>query len=938
MSGDLIFIGARSGGSSARAELIEIAALKLSKDSEDSEDFFSTLIRPDKMPSPALLNKLGIKVAELKEAPDANGAGAEFAEFFSDDAFVVAFDDEPLRSQLRGLTGDVVSSRILSLNTLFLYLFPLRDSVSELLRAEEECRRLPGFFSECMEKVSGLPDSLVSDIARVIGGSGKHPLRRFLRFAGEGKSGGGNWITSIPAASRPKRKRVRNEDEDWKSVPVEKVEGVFSEQGLFSQRLGGFEFRPEQVAMAGKIAECFNGSKHLMAEAGTGVGKSLAYLVPSVYHALENDVPIVVSTNTKNLQAQLFTKDLPRLREMSGIEFSSALIKGRRNYLCLKKLSYLFENAMSELEAEQRRELFGVCCWALETESGELAETRLFNESGGGLADRITSIAEDCAGRECRFYKQCFLFDARAKAAVADIVVTNHAFVFADMTKPASSRVLPDYFHVVFDEAHNIEDAAANAFAREVTRSRIRFVAGKLKRPGGKRGRGLLPVFMQALKRVSGMDFELVEESRGFAGECASAVEDIEVFAQPFFEELASLMETASKEGKSNIRMYPDTKREERWKPLVEAKTMFCGALAAVLQPLKRLLENMEEMDEDVFPQVDEFYTELHACSLWIREYTEDIEFILKAEEENYVCWIENNEYQGGACMRAAPVNVGPLLYEMLYKPKESVVFTSATLSVCGSTEFMRRRLGADLIAAGALEEICLGAPFNYPEQCLVMVPMFLPEPGDRKGDYAGELGMLMSELFRRAKGGGMALFTSYEMLRKADCTLRDNMPDGGRMILTQGQSGSRERITEQFKENGSGILMGTHSFWEGVDASGESLSSVVIARLPFHVFTDPLIQARCERIEAEGGNAFMNYSVPSAVIRFRQGFGRLIRCKTDRGIVVIADRRLVTRRYGYWFYGSLPVQAFTYAERSHFLDAVEDFFDSTDPAFPVGE
>ena len=307
-----------------------------------------------------------------------------------------------------------------------------------------------------------------------------------------------------------------------------------------------------------------------------------------------------------------------------------------------------------------------------------------------------------------------------------------------------------------------------------------------------------------------------------------------------------------------------------------------------------------------------------------------DTDFVLEAQAADYVYWVERLPPRyGGACAWAAPITVGGKLHELLYAQKESVVMTSATLSVNRSLAHIKKRLGVDLVPPERLGEVVLGSPFEYARQCLAMAPTFLPDPDDGQGGYAEALAHLLADVFRRTSGRALGLFTSYDMLTRVAAALRRDMAGDGIAILVQGESGSREAILDAFRTAGSAVLLGTHSFWEGVDVVGEALSCLVVARLPFAVFTDPIVEARCQQVEAEGESAFMGFSVPNAVIKLRQGFGRLIRSRSDRGIVIIADRRIVARRYGRWFCSSLPVPVRGMPDGEQFLSVIESFFES---------
>ena len=330
--------------------------------------------------------------------------------------------------------------------------------------------------------------------------------------------------------------------------------------------------------------------------------------------------------------------------------------------------------------------------------------------------------------------------------------------------------------------------------------------------------------------------------------------------------------------------------------------------------------------DLATMPEHEHFEMDLNGILERLKKFVTESEFVVAAASPDHVFWVERTgPRQGGARAWAAPISVDTMLAKQLYEQKASLIFTSATLTVGNSLDFVRKRLGLNLLEPGRILEMNAGSPFDYARQCAFMVPLFLPEPGESGGNYAEALGELLAEIFRRTHGRAMTLFTSYDMLQRCVKTLREKMADESIPILVHGESASREHLTQTFKQDVESVLLGTHSFWEGVDVPGESLSCLVLARLPFPVFTDPIVEARCERLEAEGTSAFAGYSIPAAVIRFRQGFGRLIRHRNDRGIVIVADRRVAQKSYGQWFRRSVPVPMQTYRDREGFLAAVDE-------------
>lgn len=726
----------------------------------------------------------------------------------------------------------------------------------------------------------------------------------------------------IPRDSSPAVPRMPPPEENQPLDP-EFVERLLGASGRFSAAFPNYECREGQLQMACAVVEAFNSETHLLVEAGTGTGKSLAYLIPAVQWALLNKTPVVVSTNTKNLQSQLFEKDLPLIRAATGLDFKAALIKGRSNYLCLRKLMYLLDHADFELRAGQHELTASVLVWLTQTQTGDLAEIAgLESRGSSAYAALLSSRAEECAGRSCRNFKQCFLRRARAHSMAADVVVANHALVFADMGEKA--QAIPPHGHLILDEAHNLEDAATRFFSVEVSRSRVLFLLRRLGRLRQKGSTGLLAAFIHQMEggAITG-DPTARTAIEKICQTMNRAAESVEHALDPLFTACGALLTPTG----GMRRLRPDIKDTEEWKTLSETEQALRQTLAAIVEATSSLIERLEDLDIGTLGFNTAFIQDFGALRAGLLELRDDLAFMMELDVPGIVFWTEaDDRFIKTARLIAAPIDVGERLCEALYHPKQSIIFTSATLSVRDSYTFLMKRLGLDRLAAGRLKTLNVGTPFNYASQSLLMVPMFLPEPTDSEQDYDKALGAFLAKLFKRTGGRGLTLFTSYTMLQKTTATLREALHDSGIEILAQGESASREDLTEQFRSDISSVLMGTHSFWEGVDVVGETLSCVVLARLPFAVFTDPVVAARCEALEESGQSAFTGFSLPNAVIRFRQGFGRLIRHRTDRGVVIVADRRMMTQRYGHWFRSSVPVASLKFFDEETMISAVELF------------
>ncbi|MHC5057174.1 MAG: ATP-dependent DNA helicase [Planctomycetota bacterium] len=716
------------------------------------------------------------------------------------------------------------------------------------------------------------------------------------------------------------------------ALDEEVVEEVLGPEGAVARALEQYEDRPEQREMSRVVVRALSEGRHLLAEGGTGVGKSLAYLAPAVVWARRYRRPVIVATYTKNLQAQLFEKDLPLLaRALGGDgEFRTALIKGRRNYLCLRKLFYVLRAAEWDLDPVERAGLVAVVVWAARTSTGDLSDCNAFAQAGpASLRDKLTTSGDECMGKRCAQFGQCFLQAARAESLQADVVVANHALVFAELG--LDTPVLPEYEEIVFDEAQHVEDVATEHLARRASRARTMRTLSRIFRSGRRAsgaGTGLLATAFEYLSNAEskvGAHFAVAaHEVISAAAEDVRAVADA---ADGFFAAAAELVAGSS----GRRRRYRRDGRDGRaWKAVIETGRELEGELTR--------LGDLVDAVTDVFGRDEakgvyarrEIATDLRAQAAALGEQAHDMAFLLAAEAEGYVYWAEEDGFPRGgefASLSAAPIEVADLLRQQLLDQKRSVICISATLTVAGSFDFVAGRLGFDLSERGNAGVAAVGSPFDYARQARVFVPRFLPDPRSERSFIEG-LSDVLVRLFAASGGRGMALFTSYSMLDAVRGEIAAALAAKGVRVLAQGRDGSREALLATLRADERTALLATASFWEGVDVPGEALSVLVVARLPFHVFTEPVVEARCEAIRACGEDPFMTYTLPAAVLRLRQGFGRLIRTKTDRGVVVIADPRIVTKGYGREFRGSLPVVPETSSSASALVREAKAFLE----------
>ncbi len=641
--------------------------------------------------------------------------------------------------------------------------------------------------------------------------------------------------------------------------------------GPISRRLPEFESRPQQVEMAAAVEHTLSQRGRLMVEAGTGVGKSFAYLLPAIARIVEKRERIVICTHTISLQEQLIEKDIPLLRAVFPEEFSAVLVKGRGNYLSLRRLKLASEREDRLFFDEgARASLQAIEAWAYETRDGSLSSLPVVPP--GDVWDAVQSDAHNCMGRKCPTYQKCFYQTARRRMENADLLVCNHALFFSDLAlRSGGVGFLPPYHHVILDEAHTIEDVASDHFGVRLTEGRINHLLRMLYDP--RTGRG----YLAALK--------LKEGSNAVLDQAINASLDARNAAELLFDSWWRWLKAEGRNGR------------------VREASVVADTLHA---PMQRLAESLKLLKTRAINEADEF--ELTSYSIRAASIAAELEALHAQSMNGYVYWVEPTQSESKArrgrprlMLSAAPVDVAPILREKLFGQEISVVLTSATLAT-GRADFAhpRLRLGADDAAT-----LALGSPFDHARQCRLIIDRSMPEPASP--GYLDALAPRILQHIRSTGGGAFVLFTSFDLLNKAVDRLRPELAADGYPLLVHGQDGQRSLLLARFREAGNAVLFGTASFWQGVDVRGDALRNVIITRLPFDVPDRPVIQARHELIQSRGGNPFMEDQIPSAVIRFKQGFGRLIRSATDTGRVVVLDPRLVTKFYGRRFLDALP-------------------------------
>ncbi len=633
-------------------------------------------------------------------------------------------------------------------------------------------------------------------------------------------------------------------------------DGIFGPGGVLSRKLPGYEFRTEQLKMCETVMAGFRRGRHILVEAGTGTGKTLAYLVPAVLSGRK----VVISTGTKALQEQLFYKDLPLLRNLLPKPFSAAYMKGRNNYLCWNR--YHQFKAFPLLSDPGDPERFAALnSWVEKTKTGDVAELSGLQETSS-LWKQVNSQREACLGGKCPDLDRCFITVMRRQAARADLVIVNHHLFFADLKirEKGIGEVIPDYEAVIFDEAHLIEEVATHHLGLQVSNYRMEELARDIR---------------QGLKRMG-----KVRGKKKVEGTCRKVEDRTKEFFSAFLEK------------GDRFRMVPGKRTKQQSARGEE--------LLDDLKELQKMLRPFAEKQED-----------LAACRRRSEEILDELKFILESQDYHQVYWCEIRGK--GVFLHASPIDVSKDLQEKIFSHADCAILTSATLTAGGTFDYIKRRLGL-----GEAEELSLPSPFDYASQAILYLPRMTCEP--RGNDFDREAAGEIEKILGRTRGRAFILFTSNRNLDAVHALLKGKIKY---RLLKQGEA-SREELLHAFREDTASVLFATRSFWQGIDVQGESLSCVVVDKLPFSAPQDPVVAARIEAVQKGGGNPFYDYQLPEAAIALKQGFGRLIRSGNDRGVLSILDRRIYTKPYGKYFLRSLTKTPVTREaeEITHFLES----------------
>ncbi len=890
--------------------IIEIGAVKFN--GRRVEDEWSTLVNPRKSIPNFISQLTGITNSMVRNAPTLPDVIGDLIGFAGDVPVVghnISFDLSFLRragALINNIDIDTYELAAVLMPTASRYnLSALAQQLGILLpathRALDDARVTHRVFIDLIKKAHELPIGLLAEIVRMgkpLDWQANWALQQVLRQRAKDpiqakKAQGGD---QGPLFEQPLVEEGKRVDGVTGTLPldVDDVAAVLDMGGKFAGYFEDYEYRSQQVDMLRSVTEALSNSQHLMVEAGTGTGKSFAYLIPAAYWSLKNNTRVVVSTNTINLQDQLIKKDIPDLCKALELPLRVAVLKGRANYLCPRRLAAMRRRKPENVH--EMRVLAKVLVWLLDSQTGDRTEINLNGNVERMVWSRLSAEDEGCRLEIClkRTGGRCPFYRAKMAAENAHILVVNHALLLADTA--TGNRVLPPYDYLIIDEAHHLESATTNAMSfriRAVDITRLIRELGGLKT--GVLGRFvdlcedlLKPAQMAAL-------VQLVQKAADLAFRFDSQMNQYYKALDAFLVE--------QRDGRplgtypQQERVLPSTRTLPIWLDVEIAWELANETLKSLMVILRELRTPMSELAGQDNEEAEDMWGSLGNMFSRLEEIQKNLDGLTINPDMNTIYWVEINPKYLEINLNAAPLHIGTMMEKYLWFQKESVILTSATLTAGGEFEYLRRRLHAE-----DADELLVGSPFDYETSALVYVATDIPEPSDYNG-HQRAVEIAISNVAKASGGRMLALFTSYAQLQRTSNRISPILARDDIQVYEQGEGASANMLLETFKQSERAVLLGTRAFWEGVDVPGEALSVLMIVKLPFDVPSDPIIAARSETFE----DPFYQYALPEAILRFRQGFGRLIRTQTDRGVVAVLDKRVLTKKYGRFFLESLP-------------------------------
>lgn len=890
-------------------EIIEVAAVAFRKNEKVEQ--FSALVNPERAVPDFITKLTGITQEMVDKEPTMFALRSDLKDILGDNIVVghnVGFDLGFLYKHNLALTN-----RRLDTLTLASILYPEigRYGLASLARnldlasarearehrALDDALKTVDLFMALERRAYDLDYPVLDEIVR----AGRHVawpetlfFEEVLRATGRHAFGrAGRPPRLFKAAKLPSRHL--NPVEEPELIDQEIVSAMLQPEGAFSRSFHGYEFRPQQIDMTEAVIQAFNHGKHLLVEAGTGTGKSIGYLLPAVFWAHQNSRRVVVSTNTINLQDQLVDKDLPELQRILPFEVRAAVLKGKRNYLCTRLFQQQRHGGpgnMDEMVLYAR-----ILVWLPGSNTGDIAEMNL-RSPGERLAwARLNAENDACTTDRCAV-EGCPLQVARRRAEQAHILVVNHALLLADVA--SENRVLPEYLDLIVDEAHHLEDAVTNGLSFQADR---RFLESILDEVNNSRA-GLVADFQRRMTSALPAELTTVLDDRIARLRTTGLQAGIRL--DEFFNLLVYFIElNEGGEGRyaQQSRLTSAVRNQHEFDEIIDGWDNLGKQIRILGEGVAKLAgELANASDAYDIEDSDDLWLSLTSLARRLDDTAVQLEALIADPSGTMIYWIER--FRRRVSLHAAPLNVGPLVEEHIFGSKETVILTSATLRTAtpGQDRDPSFRYLQDRLHAQHADELAVGSPFDYEQSTLVYLPTDIPEPN--QPGFQRYVEQAIKDVGVALGGRTMALFTSYSQLSTTADAIEPALTQASLHLLAQGKGISRQQLLAQFKENDSrSVLLGTRSFWEGVDVPGNALQAVIIVKFPFDVPSDPIFAARAESYD----NPFFEYSIPEAVLRFRQGFGRLIRRQDDKGVVIVLDKRILSKRYGQAFLSALP-------------------------------
>ncbi|MBC7878223.1 MAG: 3'-5' exoribonuclease [Anaerolineales bacterium] len=893
-----------------REAIIEVAAVKFNGRRVENE--FTTLINPGKAIPDFITGLTGIDNSMVRQAPRLRDIAQTLTDFVGDAPILghnVKFDIGFLRKA--GLfqfhqTIDTYELASVLMPTASRYnLGSLGQQLNIPLpathRALDDARVTQACYVRLLDIARELPLETLQEIVELgnfadwdAGWAFEQALQARAKEGIKPKQ-----TTRTTPAPKPKTASTKKDfppiekNEEPLALDPEEIASVLEYGGPFAQYFEAYEQRPEQVDMLKAVTNALSNGNHLLVEAGTGVGKSFAYLVPAAMFAVANNTRVVVSTNTINLQDQLIKKDIPDLQAALNLDVRAAVLKGRANYLCPRKLGHMRTHGPKD--ANEMRVLAKIIVWGLENTSGDRNELNLTGPVEREVWGRLSAEDENCDTETCigRMSGTCPFHRAKQAAQSSHLLIVNHALLLSDVS--TGSKVLPEYDYVIIDEAHHMETAVTSALSFRMTQNDLERM---LKELGGSSAGLLGRLLTETHETLRPSDFGLLQQKAKRATDQAFRLEQL---SKQFFNNLGDFI-SFQREGQPatnyswQLRVVSSTRALQGWDDVEIMWGQTSETMALLLKTLEEIYKALAEIYAEGHENVQDVMGTLSNLMRRMAEAEAASSGMMHKPSNELIYWIEVNPRGERLSLNAAPLRVGPLVQKHLWHEKACVVMASATLTTHGEFRYLRNTLSADEV-----DTLSLGSPFDYESSTLLYVANDMPEPNAPGYQQALDRAIVSTA---KATGGRMlVLFTSYAALKKTAQAITGPLGREDIYVFEQGEGASPNALLESFKSTERAVLLGTRSFWEGVDVPGDALSVVVITKLPFGVPSDPIIAARSELYE----DSFNEYYLPESILKFRQGFGRLIRSASDRGIVAILDRRVLTKQYGKLFLESLP-------------------------------